>query len=278
MADSCLGKVTKYILFISNLLIFLLGIAVLGAAIWVVVSKPSFFDILDNVGDVCGEAGGDTSDCSDMTSTIAIYASATYIMIAISVLAIIISFFGCFGAAKESKCMLGTYFTIVLALFIVMLVGAILAYSGDLEDQIKTPFKKALKKYNDNPESGSPGVAYKNVWNEAQKELMCCGIDSVTDWRQSGVDFVFTNNFNKPEGCCFKDRDGNELTGKALEDCRKSTELNTSTKYYFEGCYTAMENAVTENQEVLVGIAIGVVVSMFLNMLFSFSLCMMVRS
>ena len=147
-----------------------MGIAVLGAAIWVVVAKPSFFDILDNVGDVCGEAGGNTEDCSDMTNTIAIYASATYIMIAISVLAIIISFFGCFGAAKESKCMLGTYFTIVLALFVVMLVGAILAYSGDLQDQIKTPFEKALKKYNDNPQSEA-GEAYKSVWNEAQKEV-----------------------------------------------------------------------------------------------------------
>ena len=35
-----------------------------------------------------------------------------------------------------------------------------------------------------------------------------------------------------------------------------------SQTYYFQGCYTAMKDSVTENQEILVGIAIGVAVTM----------------
>ena len=38
--------------------------------------------------------------------------------------------------------MLGTYFTFVLLLFILLLTGGILAYSGDLKSTIKTPLLK----------------------------------------------------------------------------------------------------------------------------------------
>ena len=66
--------------------------------------------------------------------------------------------------------MLGTYFTLILAMFIAMVVGAVLAYSGNLEETIKNPLKNALTYYNDNP-SQEQDIAYKNVWNEVQKEV-----------------------------------------------------------------------------------------------------------
>jgi len=171
--------------------------------------------------------------------------------------------------------MLGTYFTIVLALFIVMLVGAILGYSGNLEDQIQKPFMKALNLYRDQT-SNEAEVAYKNVWNEAQKELLCCGVDSVADWDDDK--FGFKNPVNKPSGCCFKNRQGEELIGTQQQDCLVADLDKDSPDYYFEGCYSKMKELVEENQEIVVGVAIGVVVLMFLNMLFAFSLCMMVES
>ena len=125
--------------------------------------------ILDKAADLCSD--DNQADCDDVVSNISLYSSAAYIIIVIAVLAVLISFFGCCGAMKENKCMLGTYFTIILALFIVMLVGAILAYSGDFEEKIKTPMKNALKKYNDQPEEGSSGEAYKTVWDEVQSEV-----------------------------------------------------------------------------------------------------------
>ena len=66
--------------------------------------------------------------------------------------------------------MLGTYFTIILALFIAMVVGAILAYSGDLEKNIKSPLMEALNEYEDDPQTDAK-VALKAVWNEMQKEV-----------------------------------------------------------------------------------------------------------
>ena len=65
-----------------------------------------------------------------------------------------------------------TYFTIILALFIVMIIGAFLGYSGNFEDTVKTPFEKALKKYNDQPaEDDQSAQNYKSVWNEVQAEV-----------------------------------------------------------------------------------------------------------
>ena len=132
------------------------------------MSPPSFFDILDGVHEMCDE--GDTT-CDDIVSNISLYSSATYIMIVIAALAILIAFFGCCGAMKESKCLLGTYFTIILALFIVMLIGAILGYSGNFEEKVKSPLEKALKKYNDQPGDDKNAQNYKSAWNEVQAEV-----------------------------------------------------------------------------------------------------------
>jgi len=277
--DSCLGTVSKYFLFITNFLVFALGIAVLGCGIWVLVDQPSFFDILDDAHDLCKD--GDTT-CDDIVSNLSFYSSATYIMIVIAALVILIAFFGCCGAMKESKCLLGTYFTIILALFIVMLIGAILGYSGNFEDTIKTPFEKALKKYNDQPaEDDQSAKTYKSVWNDVQAELKCCGIDSFKDWQNTtDADFNFPPNFNKPEGCCVWGRDNEELTEDQITVCRADnpTDDGTNSGFYLKGCYTAFTDKIESNQDLVIGLAIGIVAVMFLNILFSFALCMTVKS
>jgi len=269
----CLNKMVKYTLFATNLLIFILGAAVLSLGIWTLVDKYSFDKITEKAMNECK---GDT-ECKEGLKSLNKIASATYILIAISALIVIIAFFGCCGAYKENKCMLGTYFTIILALFIAMVVGAVLGYSGNLEKTIKFPLEEAMKKYDDNPGDNQAKGALKTVWNEVQEELRCCGVDNVTDWTQNPEQFHFTLPINKPEGCCRKDRNGNTLDTNGIKECRESPESADSKIYYFEGCYTAMKNQVKDNQNILVGVAIGVVVLMFLNMLFSFALCTMVK-
>merc|ERR1712183_923048 len=149
-----------------------------------------------------GEVCSGNEDCEEgMKSSISLYASASYILIVISVLVVIIAFFGCCGAYKENKCMLGTYFTIILALFIAMVVGAVLGYSGNLEKNIKSPLLTALDMYRDNTDENTPGVALKAVWNKVQEELKCCGVNNVTDWKNN-TDFSPPKTLNKPEGCC----------------------------------------------------------------------------
>ena len=66
--------------------------------------------------------------------------------------------------------MLGTYVFVIGALIIMVVAGVGRAYYGDLDEQIKKPFKEAIKLFNDKP-TDNVGETYKKVWNEVQKEV-----------------------------------------------------------------------------------------------------------
>lgn len=277
MADGCLSNIVKYLLFITNFLIFALAVAVLGCGIWVLVDKPNFLNLFEKAEEAVPDLDGKLD--------ISLYTSAAYIIIVIAVLVAIVSFFGCFGALKESKCMLGTYFVLILALFIVMIVGAVLGYTGDIEESLKGPLNEALTHYKDTAtQADDPtGFAYKQAWNEVQSELKCCAVDNVDDWKRNTNGWESNSpEFNKPEGCCqwMNTTEGwvdISTNTQAVKDCRSSAMTLPSTKYAFEGCYTSFVSTITDNQQIVVGVAIGVVVVMFLNMLFSFAMCTMVN-
>ena len=149
------------------------------------VDQPSFFDILDDAHDVCNE--GDTT-CDDNR---AFYPFTIYIMFVIIAMVMPITLFGCCGAMKKSNCLLGlgTYLmtkyakivqkhqltrTLVHLFVILVLIIAIFdkGFSVNFEDTVKTPFEKALKKYNDQPaEEDQSAQNYKSVWNEVQAEV-----------------------------------------------------------------------------------------------------------
>jgi len=268
---SCLNTASKYFLFLTNFLVFGLGIAVLACGAWVLIDKPSFLNVLDEAENICE---GSVAGCDGLSSSVALYSSAAYILIAISVLAVLISFFGCCGAWKENRCMLGTYFTIVLALFVAMLVGAIIAYSGNIEDQIKKPLKDSIKLY-DESKQDKGNIGFRAVMDELQTELQCCGIDGVGDWAIDPSLHNFPSGYNKPVGCCHGRRDGQATD---IGACRRDNTGPDSETYYFKGCWTSLKDQVEDQQSIVVGVAIGVVVVMFLNMLFSFSMCMMVKN
>ena len=152
----------------------------LGCGIWVLVDKPSFLNLFEKAEEQIPTQIGDGFD-------ITLYTSAAYIIIVVAALVAIMSFFGCFGAWKESKCMLGTYFVLILVMFIVMVVGAVLAYTGeavksdhhnyhnefvpgDLQGTLNKPLMDALREYKDNPDTEAQ-IAFKAAWNEVQAEV-----------------------------------------------------------------------------------------------------------
>ena len=154
----------------------------LATGIWILVDKPSFFDILDQASGVCA---GD-SDCDAFGSDL--YELGAYTMIGFSAFMVFISFFGCCGAIKENKCMLGTYFAIIVGLFILMLVGAIMGYFFEFEKRIKLPLDHALESYRDTGPTvdrtaefvhdavidvvaETDWIGYKRTWNKIQEEV-----------------------------------------------------------------------------------------------------------
>ena len=69
--------------------------------------------------------------------------------------------------------MLGTYFTFILILFIALIVGAVLAYKGNLKDKIEKPLYKSISMYNDNPDPTTEfkEQGLKQAWNTVQKDV-----------------------------------------------------------------------------------------------------------
>ena len=69
--------------------------------------------------------------------------------------------------------MIGTYFTFILILFIALIVGAVLAYKGNLKDRIEKPLYKSISMYNDNPDPTTEfkEQALKQAWNTVQKDV-----------------------------------------------------------------------------------------------------------
>jgi len=271
-------KYMKYAVLITNFLVFILGCASLGIAIFVFVDESTFQNLIDKTEKTCKISGNE--NCDDVISSFGFYGNAKYIMLVISAVVIIFSFFGCCGAMFKNRCMLGSFAIIILVLFIMVGAGAAWVFSsGDPDDQIKKPLLSFMKRYNDQPSEGDKSAeAFKEVWNTLQEELKCCGVESVKDWADVEINFNFPQGFNKPEGCCRKKKDDEPLNDTEIEACRKSDEDGSSTQFYFEGCYSKNKETIDSYKTVVVLAASGLGALMFLNMVFAFCLCRMAKN
>merc|ERR1712141_823386 len=126
---------------------------------------------------------------------------------------VILTFFGCCGAIKESKCMLGTYFTLILVMFIVMIVGAVLGYSTSM-NKLEDALFKTQPRYKNDIDScttcSDSDKAVTKAWDEVQESLKCCGTflngtddNGANSWIDSGAYPVTVSGstFNVPESC-----------------------------------------------------------------------------
>ena len=154
-----------------------MGIAAIAGSVWMIVDKPGFLDILNKAEAACDPSHEST--CRNVANNVSIFTASFVIVIVISSFVVLVSFFGCCGAVKEDRCMLGAYFVITLALLGGMLAIAILHHSGagGIVENIRTPLLDELKKYNDQPDSLSVDAetveanTWKTLWNQVQAEV-----------------------------------------------------------------------------------------------------------
>jgi len=258
--ETCIGKISKCILFITNLLIFILGIALFGIGVWSLISEASS----SSFEEFLKKAAYDID-------------TGAYIYLAVSFMIVLVSFFGCCGAIKENRCMLVTYFLFTLILFIVMIIGTITVNSVNLEES-------SLKNTTFPPNN----VTYEtmDIWDELQGEFKCCGLKDVNDWNNYKFNWTKPNIIiimpNKPKGCCkykrpkTKDEKVKEMGDKEKEICGKAKRDPKSETYFFEGCYSKFQNGVKHAKTVLITSASVVLIIMFMNLVFSFGMCLSV--
>ncbi|XP_012589793.1 PREDICTED: tetraspanin-4 [Condylura cristata] len=120
--------------------------------------------------------------------------------------AMAIGFVGCIGAIKENKCLLLTFFVLLLLVFLLEATVAVLflAYTEQIDRYAQRDLKRGLHLF------GTPGnVGLTNAWSIVQTDFRCCGVSNYTDW------FAVYNATRVPDSCCleFSERCGLHAPG-----------------------------------------------------------------
>ncbi|XP_075044433.1 CD82 antigen isoform X2 [Mixophyes fleayi] len=239
MATGGCMKVTKYFLFLFNLLFFILGAVILGFGIWILVDKTSFIAVLQN------------SSTSLKTGS--------YILIAVGGVTMVMGFLGCVGAVNEVRCLLGMYFTFLLLILILQIVAGVLIYfqRDPLKAEISSTIHKLIVEYNpgDTPKSA------ESTWDYIQHTLKCCGWTGYQNWTENPnvgnntnyfpCSCVSNTNMTSPSGFC---------------------SIN-ATDLYQTGCETQVESWLQDNLVIILGVCIGVAVIELIGLILSMCLC-----
>ncbi|XP_028843647.1 tetraspanin-4 [Denticeps clupeoides] len=218
----------KYLMFIFNLVFWLGGCGLFGVGVWLTFKQAEF---------------------SSLPLSFPSLSAANLLLVA-GGLTMVIGFLGCLGALKEQRCLLITFFVILLVLVVteITLIVILNVFHKELDEKAQNDLKEGLKEYKTNK-------ALQNSWDKVQIMFKCCGVTNKTDWFP-----VMESTSLLPQSCCLN-------------------EQRSCTRGWEESCYEkARKWLVNNNTAVLVfGICIGVV--QILALVFSMLMyCQIVRA
>jgi len=190
-----MGCFTKFFLFVLNFIVFALGVSVITLASLILHHGSQFKDLLD-----------------EGTLTVPI------VLLVFGVVITFIGFFGCFGALRESPCLLYSYASIVLVLLIAQVGVAIYAslQKEEFKGLVSAHMVEIFNKY------GGKDQELTNGLDSAQHELECCGVQSYADWiNGTSLSQAVLPRGAVPKGCCKDEEDFPTCTvvqGKPAKD------------------------------------------------------------
>ncbi|XP_048870940.1 tetraspanin-10 isoform X2 [Brienomyrus brachyistius] len=147
--------VLKYLLFLSNLVLCVLGLVTLALGLWGLVDKESFAQ------ERIGHIGTDPM--------------LLFVCLGLALFLLCLS--GCMGSLRENVCLLQAFSAGLLAVLSSQVLAAIVAYSlqGQIEGSLRTGMLTAMARYQDD-------LDLRFIMDEIQTGLQCCGADSYQDW------------------------------------------------------------------------------------------------
>ncbi|XP_072237812.1 tetraspanin-2a isoform X2 [Leuresthes tenuis] len=146
-------KCVKYLLFAFNFIFWLSGLLVLAVGLWL------RFDP-DTVELLTGDDAPDT------------FFIAVYILLGAGGLMMVVGFFGCFGAMRESQCLLASFFACLLIIFGAEITAGVFGFMNkkQIAEDIQKFYTSSIAE-----DSDSNRTAIALIYH---KTLNCCEISS----------------------------------------------------------------------------------------------------
>ncbi|KAM8814426.1 CD82 antigen isoform 1-T2 [Rhynchonycteris naso] len=258
MGSACI-KVTKYFLFLFNLLFFILGGIVLGFGVWILVDRSSFIFVLQN-----------------SSSSLNVGA---YVFIGVGTIAMLMGFLGCVGAVNEVRCLLGLYFVFLLLILIAQVATGIFFYFNidKVKQEMGIIVTKLIRDYKDGQED-----RLQQGWDYVQAQGKCCGWVSFYNWTEN-AELRNRTTVTYPCSCENTTEDNSSLVRKGFcepPDGNVTQSGNNPEEWpvYQKGCMESVQAWLQDNLDVILGVCVGVAVIELLGMLLSICLCRHVHS
>uniref|UniRef100_A0AAZ3PJQ9 Tetraspanin n=1 Tax=Oncorhynchus tshawytscha TaxID=74940 RepID=A0AAZ3PJQ9_ONCTS len=188
---------------------------------------------------------------------------ASYILITVGSLSMVMGFLGCIGAIYEIRCLLGLYFTCLLLILIAQVTAGVLIYfqRDRLQQEMSTIVKGMLVNYT------GQNRTTEHSWDYVQRTMKCCGWVSPGNWLEN----VWIKNSSVSLYPCSCRNE--TLPGTDMNETGLCEHLSADRPVYQTGCMHSVEAWLLENCGVILGICVGVAVLELLGMILSMCLC-----
>ncbi|KAH7953858.1 hypothetical protein HPB49_013114 [Dermacentor silvarum] len=161
-----------------NLLFWILGCGVTGVGVWLHVAYGGYSTLLPthrvlSADGLCLSAGAIT---------------------------FLVAFLGCCGAWFQSRCMLATYFVLVILIFLLEFAAGTLGfiYRRHIGQSLMEELKVGIEhKYDPNSDNG-----LAELWDQIHTKFECCGVHSYRDWHRISA---WPNEEWVPQSCCLEE-------------------------------------------------------------------------
>lgn len=252
--------VVKFLLFLTNVIVWLLGVALLGAGVYVLTAPETN---LDNV------------EVDNFLTAPAI------LLCIIGGVLFLLGFCGCFGALLELYIPLIIY-TAVLSILVLVEIGVVVYIYLQQDSALnvfRSTLEEAIVQYYDDPDKAS-------IIDQLQSELIgCCGVEDPTDWEANpyfNCSSEAAQRCSVPYSCCVLTE--NEVVNvqcgyRALDAQGTNYYLNPNAinPIHTTGCKRAVEALFNDNLDVILGVGVGLLIFQLFNIMLAGGLALDIR-